>query len=679
MVENCYILYSCGLDQEPIVSNFSGLSAYTSSYVTISGDCFYVLDLGVIDCNPTQTITSVSGGTCDCPCYCYFIRSATETTDVTYVNCNDEIVVETLNEGLTYNICSKVYPQFDTTTQIPLKLTDICQDGKCPPTIPSVKPTNECDVITIFPMKVICSIQNPTNNKTFDGATELIVTGGTPPYTIFWEVGSFAPALTNLGVGDYTATVTDYYGDFNITTTCTLTAETVNYSGMCFVLTGIVEDQLVYVSTDSLGLKNGKPYYQIQYGVNFYGYVFWSQVNNQWTFCQTLECQTYEYSYLSSTSLYPSGTTGSWQSNIDIPTIIYESYVGRCVVPEPTLEPTSLCVTLTEQTSKTGPLVITQIDLDPSIYINGMPSWTSATSQFGMYWNNQTTPPQWTLTGYPNNNVVISSNNPAYPPLSNWGVVGTPIIKDVQVVPGPCTSSYSISVSATANDADCDTGGSIVVQAAGGVGPYEYSIDAGQSYQISPIFNNLVAGTYTIFVKDSNNIVGSITNILINTISPVVYTANLSVNYSNNTFTLSAPTMPFGVLLGVDVVMLSTFSYYPTNLNPLPVYNNIATINGYGQIPVYVAPTVNTYPLGGPCSPNTVTQIQNQYLANIQLTSNQVYTGFITNTITNDPTGNCQNATGYYQLTIQNARCIGAECCSGNVTNTVPPTPLAIL
>jgi hypothetical protein len=77
---------------------------------------------------------------------------------VTYVNCNDEIVVDTIVEGFTYNICSKVYPQFDTTTQIPIKLTDICQDGQCPPTIPTGKPTNECDVITIFPMGVTCSV-----------------------------------------------------------------------------------------------------------------------------------------------------------------------------------------------------------------------------------------------------------------------------------------------------------------------------------------------------------------------------------------------------------------------------------------------------------------------------------------------------------------------------------------
>ena len=90
----------------------------------------------------------------------------------------------------------------------------------------SIKRPNECDVITIFPMGVSCSTLQPSSDKSFDGATTLIITGGTPPYTISWESGSFAPALMNLSVGEYTATVTDYYGDFTAITTCVLTAET---------------------------------------------------------------------------------------------------------------------------------------------------------------------------------------------------------------------------------------------------------------------------------------------------------------------------------------------------------------------------------------------------------------------------------------------------------------------
>jgi len=318
MIENCYILYSCDGSFEPIVSNFSGLSAYSETFVSIDildlgetpDTCFYVLSLGEMECSPTYNIDVNTGTTCVCQCYCYFIRSATQTTDVTYVDCNNTIVVDTIQEGQTYNICSKVFPQFDTETQIPIKLTDICQNNQCPPTIPTVKPPNECDVITIFPMTIECLTLQPTNDKSFDGSTTLIVTGGTPPYTIFWEVGSFAPALTNLGVGQYKATVTDYYGDFTATTTCVLTADTLTLSGMCFAVSGVSNQTTFYVYSESSGLKNGKPYYKIQYGVETIGYVFWSSELNYWSFCQTLECQNISnYNDLMTTTFYPSGDT----------------------------------------------------------------------------------------------------------------------------------------------------------------------------------------------------------------------------------------------------------------------------------------------------------------------------------------------------------------------------------
>ena len=61
---------------------------------------------------------------------------------------------------------------------------------------------NECDVITIFPMTVECLVNNPSSQNATDGSLSISITGGTPPYTTFWEIGSFAPTLTNLGIDD---------------------------------------------------------------------------------------------------------------------------------------------------------------------------------------------------------------------------------------------------------------------------------------------------------------------------------------------------------------------------------------------------------------------------------------------------------------------------------------------
>lgn len=687
MVENCYILYSCDGTYEPIISNFSGLSAYSSSFVTIEvlseQTCVYVLSLGEIECDPTYDIDIVSGETCDCQCYCYFIRSADQTSDVTYVNCDNEIVVDTIQQGLTYNICSKVFPQFDNQVQIPIKLTDICENNQCPPTIPTVKPTNECDVITIFPMGVNCITQQPSSERDFDGAVELVVTGGTPPYTIFWEIGSFAPALTNLGIGEYSASVTDYYGDFSAFTTCVLTAETITYSGMCFVLTGVVEDQLVYITSEVKGFKNTYPYYEIQYGVNLLGYVFWNPDSNEWFFCETLECQITPYNTLvSSGYLYPTGTTGDWQVVSDTPYLIVESTIGSCSPPIIPKEETPLCATIVFRSSRPGSSTITsQVQLDPSVDINGQPSWSSSTGQYVVYWNSGSTPAQWVMTGFTNPSTLVANNDPSYPPVSNWQVYGSPEVYSVDIAQGECLDSYIVIASATVNKALCGNNGNITVSASGGDAPYQYSINGGLSYQPSPIFNNVLPGTYSIFVQDVNTTIGSFGPVVVSNIPVTIYNITMNVNYNNNTFTLTAPSLPVGSTITLDVVMSSTFNYFPQTLVTIPTYNNFTTINGVGLM-TNTNTTANTYPLGGPCSvpgPVNVTQISNTYLNTLTLTSGQVVSGSTTNSIINPPILPCSNSTGYYQLSITNATINNCQCCQANLINSVPPVPQSVL
>ena len=58
------------------------------------------------------------------------------------------------------------------------------------------------------------------------------------------------------------------------------------------------------------------------------------------------------------------------------------------------------------------------------------------------------------------------------------------------------------------------TDGSIIVNASSGTTPYEYKLNDG-SYQSSNIFSNLSAGTYSVTVKDANDCIVSINNIVI--------------------------------------------------------------------------------------------------------------------------------------------------------------------
>jgi hypothetical protein len=103
-----------------------------------------------------------------------------------------------------------------------------------PTPTPTIKPVptpkvfdfvNECSVITLFPMNVDCSVIHPSP-KSSDGVASLIITGGTPPYTIVWDNGNISPIIYNLSAGSYSATISDFYGDFTARTTCVLTGST---------------------------------------------------------------------------------------------------------------------------------------------------------------------------------------------------------------------------------------------------------------------------------------------------------------------------------------------------------------------------------------------------------------------------------------------------------------------
>ena len=93
-----------------------------------------------------------------------------------------------------------------------------------PPPQPAITyiQSNECDVITLFPMTVECDVINPSSYSASDGRASISITGGTPPYTVTWADGSVSPAIMDLEIGSYPATIVDLYGDFTANTICVL-------------------------------------------------------------------------------------------------------------------------------------------------------------------------------------------------------------------------------------------------------------------------------------------------------------------------------------------------------------------------------------------------------------------------------------------------------------------------
>jgi hypothetical protein len=82
---------------------------------------------------------------------------------------------------------------------------------------------NNCDVFTLFDMGVTCfPISIPTSQSSLDGILSLKITGGTSPYSIYWEGGQRTQTLVGIPQGNYQVTVVDYYGDYTANTVCSL-------------------------------------------------------------------------------------------------------------------------------------------------------------------------------------------------------------------------------------------------------------------------------------------------------------------------------------------------------------------------------------------------------------------------------------------------------------------------
>jgi len=58
-------------------------------------------------------------------------------------------------------------------------------------------------------LNIVMSQTNTTCNGSCDGAIDLLVTGGTPPYTYLWSIASITPNQTALCASDYSVSITD--------------------------------------------------------------------------------------------------------------------------------------------------------------------------------------------------------------------------------------------------------------------------------------------------------------------------------------------------------------------------------------------------------------------------------------------------------------------------------------
>lgn len=119
-------------------------------------------------------------------------------------------------------------------------------------------------------------------------------------------------------------------------------------------------------------------------------------------------------------------------------------------------------------------------------------------------------------------------------------------------------------VTATNTQLDCINNATITVNAAGGQAPYHYSIDGGATYETENDFNNLIAGTYIIAVKDATNTIAN-TIIVIHPFVPVTATTVATLtdcNVNNATITVEATGGQAPYIYSID----GGVTYGPSNI-----------------------------------------------------------------------------------------------------------------
>jgi hypothetical protein len=482
-----------------------------------------------------------TGDTCSCSYDCNW----------TYLPIFDTTITDLLVVSCTQTTTTTFYPFTTTTTTLQ-------------PT--PIQPTNECDVITIFPMNVICESTNPTFTNTFDGIATILITGGTPPYEILWDNGGVGPFVTNLGVGEYVATISDYYNDFIITSTCVLTAQTPatttttstttlpQFGNLCFIVSGL------------------------------FG-------------------RTYQTQYIS-------------------------------------------------------------FDFDG--YINDKPSWLSDDGEYFLYWNTGTTS-QWTVSGYTGG--AIFNQNPSVPPITGWQHLGKQSL-EINVYEGDCVFINPITFQIGKNNATCINDGSIIINASGGIPPYEYSLNGGTNFVTTPIINNLSPGSYIVLVRDSLNNISTTQNVLISqNVTNTVYTLTLN-KVGNNINIVISPTLPIGTSISFDVVYESVFTVAPSPTS--------ASFNGNLNLLLNGSPIISNSPIitntttFNPCNNGSGYTTNNKLIwTNVVMINTTTLTGSLTGQITpNTPLPSCYSANKNDSVTLNNVAISGCQCCSVVITQS---------
>jgi gliding motility-associated-like protein len=100
-------------------------------------------------------------------------------------------------------------------------------------------------------------------------------------------------------------------------------------------------------------------------------------------------------------------------------------------------------------------------------------------------------------------------------------------------------SPPALTITPSSTNVTCAGNGSITMVASGGVGPYQYALNAGSFSPVS-VFSNLTAGNYTVTVADANSCSGSVLVIISQTVTVPIVSVNSDTVCKGDVVTLVA-------------------------------------------------------------------------------------------------------------------------------------------
>ena len=384
---------------------------------------------------------------------------------------------------------------------------------------------NSCNIITINPMETECVVVNASTPSSTNGSVQVLINGGTPPYSIVWNNGQQGSTLTGLAPGTYSATVTDHYEDYVITTQCVVGSDTavVQQFDGCNDYAGVT----IYVV--GANVNPNKPIIKF----------------NEIDGC---------YEYVGEVTL-SSGYSALTVSN---------SY-GNCNFcnppsPTPIVQPT-ICLS-------------NGVDLQYEFTPNGTDSngnfqWENTQYNMTITYNALVRNSYWQVNNWVGSGTMKKNEMPpSTVPTGTWTNYGVSSELVWTLTIGEC-QGFPLNLTSSVSDPEClGQDGGVVLVGAGGTPPYQYSLPGYMNtLQTSGVFNNLPSGNYTASVQDNSSgtatttfTIGTGTN-SVNYVLVLTWTNNADVNDTfNNSLTKSynysfytVPALPSGVSLTFDL------------------------------------------------------------------------------------------------------------------------------